>query len=468
MDSRHLLMQTVFEEWSLADLVQAIAQTQHLVGTRRVQALEGLLVSTEHMTQEERSAIARRLGNEWLAIERIENEIGSELFNAPESEWKAFVRDNDNSMQSHNEPLSKMLVFNASAWIEKDGVEVFEKIREAFPSQHPLLETISSVVEELFQRDPRVALELAANVEGIGSGQRANISSEVLTRWAESAPKDAIETVNGIEARYLRRELQGIVFETWAATDADSLLRSIPSLPADMQIVARERALIAIARTSPSDAVEMLNDIPDRHSHNTVAETTAVHWARHDVFGAFNWISGDEQLASMQVSLQRQCSRSFAHTDPQLAFETSLTYPPGADGKGMEVFVITTLPFGGDLDRAISLLPQTRKGETRNHAYESKFYSLLLEDDTMRANDAMDLFVQASKTESVKNIEFMLMNLSWKAPLVLFNSLDELPSQELRRDAARELLVHNESSGVFTEDELAEIRERKESLLIPI
>ena len=80
----------------------------------------------------------------------------------------------------------------------------------------------------------------------------------------------------------------------------------------------------------------------------------------------------------------------------------------------------------------------------------------------MRANDAMDLFVQATKTESVNDIGFMLMNLSYQIPLVLFGSIDELPSEELKRDAAHELLLHNANTGVFTEDELAELRERKQ------
>ena len=460
--NRELLLQTVFEEWSLANLDQAIEEARNLDSAGKLSALEGILVSTEQMSHEERRAIARHLGNEWFEIERKKKEIGTEVFEDPEGEWNAFIRDNDNSMQSLNEAQSKMLVLIASAWIELDGVEVFERIRETFPSQYPLLETISSVVDQLIERNPRVALELAANVEGIGSGQRSNLTREILTQWTESAPQDALETVSGIEGRYLRRQLQAIVLETWATTDAHALLGLIESLPDDIQELVREKALVALARKAPTDAVEMLNDILDRYSRNRVAQAIAVQWAKQDVLRALNWIGGDEQLVSMQDHLTQTVFRELARTDPQFAFETALTYPPGADGKGMEVFVIETLAFSGDLDRAISLLPQTREGETRTYAFEGTIYSLLLEDDSMRANDALDLFVQATKTESVKNIGFMLMNLAYKIPLVLFNSLDELPSEKIRRDAASELLLHNESNGVFTEDELAELRDRKQ------
>ena len=459
IENRQLLLQTVFEEWSLTNLDQAIKEAQSLDSVGKLSALEGILVSTEHRTHEERRAIARRLGNEWLAVEEIKKGIDAELFEDPEREWSVFVSNNEN-MQRLNHAQTKMLVYIASAWIARDGVGVFDRIRESFPSQYPLLETISSVVNELFQRNPRVALEMAANVKGIGSMQREKLAEEVLTRWAESAPQDALEAANRIKRRYLRRQLQAVVLETWATTDAHALLGFVGSLPADLQDVAREQALVAMARTAPTHAMETLNDIADRHIRNEVAKTIAVHWARQDVMGALNWIGGNEQLSSMQDHLMKTVFEELARTDPRLAFETALTYPPGVDGKGMEAHVITTLAYGGDLDRAVSLLPETREGKTRDHALENIIHCLLLEEDSMRASDAMDLFVQATKTNSVGNMETMLMYLAWKAPLVLFNSLDELPSQKLRLKAARSLVTHNEDNRVFTEDEWAEIQER--------
>lgn len=459
IENRQLLVQSVFEEWSLANLDQAIKEAQSLDSVGKLSALEGILVSTEHMTHEERRAIARRLGNEWLAVEGIEKGIDSELFEDPEREWSAYVSNNEIT-QRLNHAQTKMLVYIASAWIARDGVEVFDRIRESFPSQYPLLETITSIVNNLFQRNPRVALEMVANVEGIGSRQRQELADEVLTQWAESAPQDALEAANRIKRRYLRRQLQAIVLETWASTDAHALLGLIGSLPADLQDVAREKALVAMARTAPTDAMETLNDIADPHIRDEVAKTIAIHWARQDVHGALNWIGGNEQLSSMQDHLVKTVFEELARSDPQLAFETALRYPPGADGKGMEAHVISTLAFGGDLDRAVSLLPETREGKTRGHALENIIHCLVHEEDSLRANDAMDLFVQATKTGSVGNMDFTLMNFAWKAPRVLFNSLDELPSQKLRRKAARSLVTHNEDNRVFTEEEWDKIQER--------
>ena len=467
IELRQQLVQAVFQEWSLADLEEAIEFARSLDSSIRLEAVEGILLSVESMTLADRRAIARRLGNEWLAIETIENEFGTELFEDPEREWHAFLNRNKDYMQSLNLAQSKMLVHIASAWIERDGVDVWERIRESFPTQHPLQETISSVVNEILKRNPQVALEMAANVEGIGSRLRADLTGEVLTRWAEFAPESAFKAVDLIEARYLRRQLQAQVLETWASTDAQSLLRLIESLPLDMQVVAREKVIGAIARTSPRDAAEMLNDIVDQHSRKRVAETVAISWAKQDVFGALDWIEGDLRIDTAQEHLTKMVFRELARTDPQLAFQTALGYPTDADGKGMEVFVIETLAFGGDLDKAISLLPFTRKGVTRNSAYENIIYSLLIEDDTMRANDAMGLFIDATKTDSVENIGFMLMNLSWRAPVLLFNSLDELPSKELRQEAAESLLVHNEDNGVFSDDQLAEIRGRNQRATDP-
>ena len=461
IETRQLPIQTVFQEWSLANLDQAIERASQLDSTSKLIALEGILVSTDYMTQKERRAIARRLGNEWLVIEKIEKKTGSELFEDPESEWNAFLKNNENNLQSLSDAQSKMLVFISSAWIEREGVEVFERMRESFPAQYPLSELISSVVNELFPHAPGAALALAANVEGIGRRQREMLTGEVLTLWAENAPQEALEAVSLINGRYIRRQLQAIVLETWAATDAYTLFSLIESLPTDMQDVATEKTLIALAKTTPTDAVELLNDIPDRHSHIKVAESIAIHWAKQDVFGALNWIESDERLASVQEHLMEKVFTELAQTDPQLAFDTALTYPPDSDDRGMEVAVLRRLAFAGDLDRAISLLPQTRTGATRTHAYESIINSLLLvEEDSMRTQDAVDLFIQATKTESVNDIEFMLMNVAWKAPLLLFESVNDLPSEELMRKVARSLLVHNETNGMFTEDQLAELQER--------
>lgn len=464
IETRQLLIQTIFQEWSLANLDQAIEQASQLGSTIKLIALKGILVSMEHLTQEERRTIARLLGNEWLAIQEIENGNGTVLFEDPEREWSAFVKNHENDIQRLNNAQSKMLVFIASAWIARDGIGVFEIIRESFPPQHPLLETISSVINELVQRNPQVALEMATNVEGIGFQQREKLTGEVLTQWAETAPQEALDALNQIDGRYLKRQFQTLVLEIWASTDAHTLLGLIESLPADLQVVAKEKALIAIAQTTPTDALELLEDIPDRHRRNNVAETIAIHWAKQDVFGALNWIEGDERLASVQDHLTKKVFTELSRTDPQLAFDTALMYPPDSDDRGMEVYVLQTLAFGGDLDRAISLLPQTRKGETRTHAYESVINSLLLvEEDSMRSKDAVDLFLQAVKVDSIEDIGFMLMNVSWKAPLILFDSLDDLPSEELMRQVASSLLVHNESNGMFTEDQLAELRDRKQT-----
>ena len=462
IEARQPLIQVIFQEWSLANLDQAIEQATQLDHTNKLSALEGILISMEHLSQEERRAIARRLGNEWLALEKIELEKGLELFEDPEREWMDFLSSHNNNLGSLDEAQYKMLVFIATAWIAREGIEVFAKIRESFPNQYPLLETVSSIVNKLFPHHPQLALEMAAHVEGIGYRQREELVSEILTPWAEIAPQEALEAVSRVDGRYLRRLFQSLVFEIWASQDAKTLLGLIKSLPADLQGIAQEKALIAMAKTTPNDVAESLSEITDRHSFLNVAEAIAIQWAQQDVLGALNWIAGDEQLTSVREHLMRSVITELSKTDPQLAFQTAMTYPPDSKERGFEVEVVKTLAFRGDYDSAKSLLSQTRKGETLTHAYESIIYALLREEENpQRARDAVDLFLQAVSVDSVEYIGFMLMNISYKVPLMLFDSLDELPSEELKREVARSLLAHNEDEGKFTEDQLAQLRELK-------
>ena len=462
IEARQPLLQTIFQECSLANLDQAIEYANQLDHKSKLSALNGILMSMEHLTQEERRAIARRLGNEWLALEKIELEKGLELFEDPEREWNHFLSSNDNNLNGLDKAQSKMLVYIATAWIARDGIEVFAKIRESFPNQYPLLETVSSVVNKLFPHHPQAALEMATQVEEIGHRQREELVSEILVPWAEIAPQEALEAVNRVEGPYLRRLFQSLVFETWAVQDAKTLWGMTNNLPADLQGMAQEQALIAMAKTTPTDAVELLSEISDQYFYQNVLEGITIQWTQHDVFGVLNWIESDELVGTAQERLTKKVIAELSKTDPELAFQTALKYPPDSDNKGLEAQVVRSLAFGGDIDKALSLLPQTRKGPTRTQAYRNVIDALLLVDEeTQRSHDAVGLFVQAVTVDSVEKFGFMLLNLSTRAPLILFDSIDDLPSKELKRIVAISLLTHNEDNGMFTEDQLSELEELK-------
>ena len=461
IESQQPLIQTIFQEWSLANLDPAIEQATQLDNKNKLSALNGILMSMEHLTLEERRAIARRLGNEWVAVEKIELEKGLELFEDPEREWNHFLSSNDNNLNGLDKAQSKMLVYIATAWIARDGIEVFAKIRESFPNQYPLLETVSSIVNKLFPHHPQAALEIAAHVDGVSYWHREKIVREILKPWAEIAPQEALEAVNRVEGPYLRRLFQSLVFETWAVQDAKTLWGMTNNLPADLQGMAQEQALIAMAKTTPTDAVELLSEISDQYFYQNVLEGITIQWTQHDVFGVLNWIESDELVGTAQERLTKKVIAELSKTDPELAFQTALKYPPDSNEEGMEAQVIQSLAFGGDIDKALSLLQQTRKGKTRTQAYGSIIDALLLVDEeTQRSHDAVDLFIQAVTVDSVEKFGFMLLNLSTRAPLILFDSLDDLPSKELKRIVAISLLTQNKDNGMFTEDQLAQLREQ--------
>ena len=464
IETQQPLIRSIFQEWSLANLEQAIEQAKQLAGTNRLSALDGILMSTEHLSQEERRAIARKLGNEWLALEEIELEKGLELFEDPEREWMEFLSSHNNNLDSLDEAQYKMLVFIATAWIVRDGIEVFEKIRESLPKQYSLITPISFLVNKLFPHNPQLALELAANVEGMGYWSRGAVARGLLSQWVENAPQEALEAVNRVKGQYLRRQLQIHVLEIWAAQDAQAFWGLIKNLPTDLQGVAQEKALIAMAKTTPMYAVELLAEIPDRQSFQNVAEAIAMQWTHLDVIGVLNWIEGDERLAAIRERLVQKVILELTKTDPQLAMQTALTYPVDSDEEGLEAAVIQRLSIRGEFDEALSLLPQTRKGATRARAYTEIIGALFMDkDDPQRAKDAVDLFIEAVTVDSVEDFDFMLVRISFSAPLILFDTLDKFPSDELKREVGSSLYTHNKNNGVFTEDQLAMLRELHET-----
>ncbi|MXW52812.1 MAG: hypothetical protein F4Z66_02275 [Gammaproteobacteria bacterium] len=146
---------------------------------------------------------------------------------------------------------------------------------------------------------------------------------------------------------------------------------------------------------------------------------------------------------------------SVVSLNPQLAVRKALDLPTDNEGVGPEGSAFRILA-SSDLDLAISLLPQARNGPTRLAAYDAVINNLLDEHSDFRK--AMDLFVEVANEEPISGFNSALHSLVWDTPLQLFESLDEIPTDHLKKRVAGDLLVH-ESKGLFSDDQLTRLRE---------
>ena len=134
---------------------------------------------------------------------------------------------------------------------------------------------------------------------------------------------------------------------------------------------------------------------------------------------------------------------------------------PIADGAaGLESIVVGWWAQS-DVDRAITMLPRVREGETKADAYR-RVASRLEEQD--RISDAIQLGNDLPELERQEYNESLAWDIGYREPFNHFvEGLRELPSQELQSKAVRSKLTMTYYSPdfmpEFTEDQLDQLKE---------
>ena len=179
-----------------------------------------------------------------------------------------------------------------------------------------------------------------------------------------------------------------------------------------------------------------------------------MHWGVRDIAGALLWINSDVNVVHGRESLTEAALRALARKDHQLAFDTAMNLPLNAEGQGWEGRVIYDLLFV-DTDSAIPLLPQARAGPTRRDAYDWAILMLLSWEQDVPL--AIDVLIEMCELES-KGTRYSTAFLASRAPRQVFFALDRISSARARAEIAESLITHNANNGVFSEDELAVLK----------
>ena len=459
-ERRNALMSIVFRAWSGSNLDQAITHAQTLDETTRKDAIESIVKARDDLSVDELRAIARRLGGEWIALKVLaQKRTHNELIPDPESEWNAFVQNNEKRVHEFDEAQSTMFSFIIRSWIEQDGLEAMDTLLESAPRQWTMMQPWTTLLDELVETDTQLALDLAVRVREI-THRYHKLAERVLDRWTMSNPQAALDATFAIEAPTFRNRLQRQVFKTWAESDPYTLANSIGNFAADLQDRARWQSATEIAKTSPQMAVEIVGEISDRDYREFATEWIVGEWAKHDIAQTLDWIQSDPRASHIQDSLERSAFRKLASHDPQLALETALNMPVNSGEAGLEAKMIGWLAYT-DLDEAVAMLPFARKGETQFRAYDEVIQSSLSHGDSERA---MELFLEQAELEgAIRQGTRALNYLARDAPHRLFTSVEELPTGEWQAESARTLLRYHQGKNTFTTDQLSNLRAIVES-----
>ena len=447
------LLPIVYREWALIDLDEAISHARNLDDKFRLRVIQSIVRSRDDLPPDRRRSIARSFDQEWIVIQLLKQDSSQNPISDPKQELEDFFSRNSSTVESWSDEQTQFLVQVLSVWLSEEGINALEEIKASLPDGF-LGETAPtfSIIHDLSEHSPELALQLSVATGSVGIGGLAWLT---VRKWAESDPTAALDAVSLLEGQSMKRMLQAQVLVSWAAQNPHELLDATRTMPKELQSIAQEKALSALAESSPQTASNLLGEIENRDARDRAANNIASSWARFDIDGALEWIENDEIVSDMQSSLYQSAITSVARLDPQLAMKAALELPTDNDGVGPEGHAFRSLVLW-DLDLAVLLLPEVRSGPTRLTAYGAVISNLLGDHKDFRK--AMDLFVEVANEVPVLGFNSALHSLVWDTPLQLFESLDEIPTEVLKKRVAGDLMVH-ESKGLFSDEQLTRLRE---------
>ena len=331
------LIPLVFREWAVSNLDQAIAHAQSFEDDQKRSVVKSIVLSRADLPARKLRDIASSLGHEWTAIKMLREHWGLVAIKNPKTELREFLNQNARSLDDLNEEQSALFAQILRAWLVQDGIEEFEEIEKALPQNYRLKQgTIFALGSNLAQESPDLALQLAVSARSVGLGGLAHYT---VLRWAITDPVEALNAVSTLEGPSLRNSLQSRIMESWAARDPYELLHASRNMPVDVQAIGQEKALLAIAQSSPKRAGGLLVDIADMDARDRIASGIVSSWAGLDVDAALEWIENNESVSS-KGDLREDTVISLVRINPHLAMEVANKLPPGEFGRGLEARAI--------------------------------------------------------------------------------------------------------------------------------
>lgn len=441
------LVAAIYGSWAESSLEDAVVQASGLDTTMKQAALRGIVSARSDLSIDERLAIAERLGGERYAIDLSNRETANQAIDDPESAWNSFVNDefSDLSQTEH-------LIEVAETWIDQEGIGVIDRISESLSTPEVRDAVVISVLHNITPNDPASAFRQALSLK---SSSRELALTTIAEIWSASSPTEALMAVIAVEKDSERELLQQTVLQAWAAVDPNALLDAIEQLPEAIRALATEAAMFAIARISPDQAKRFLAVVTDREVRDQLAKEIATYWSESDVASALDWALNDEFATDvLQAEVLMIVLADLATKDPDLAFETARQQPVVLRGqyyRGLEVTVIEHL-VETNIDKAYALLSDIRsEGLTIPHAYSEVGRAMVRNGDIDKALKLGERLSGRSRSNYNGSLmyQWALVN-----PETLLDSIEGLPTDELKLQAVRGLNRFNPQTKALSDEQL--------------
>ena len=447
-DTSHLI-DWIFMEWSSFNLEEAVSFAESLGDEEKFAALRSVLAERSDLSEEERLRIARRLGNEQHAINLNMQERLSKPIVNPEETWNELVGGvQDNPGQFW------MLATVARAWVEKNGLRVLDQISESMTNSQTRQNVLHSVLLNAAKDTPEIAFEYALKLDSNPGGFGfVSLVSAVTNTWVKSDPQSALDAASGVEQLGLRRKLEESVVRAWANENPQDVVSVLDTLPEHVHNSATQTAISSWVNEDPHEAASFVASM-EGGSRATAASTLVNVWSRQpDYKDSIEWVLNDPGISDLKGFLLPELLSHLAYVDPQFAMEKALEQPIADGGLGLEATVIFRLSLN-DIDEAIRFLPQVRPGSTKTAAYEYVGKMYIQHGAT---EDALNLAQELPSSNRSEYFQALLTTWSRSDPESLLNSIDSLPTSEVKSKAARILTISNKRHKGLSENQVQSV-----------
>ena len=435
------LISTVFGEWSLINMDEAVAYAKTLEESTRNTAFQGMLESQVDLPKDIKEGIANELQIDLNIFEQ-------EMFNRTlADEWQDLVTDNQPNLAQ-----TALLIRLAQDWVDQSGLDAIAQI--ALSLNDPTLKKaiLGSVLQRAMLADPDSTLQYALKLEG----DLRELTMESIARaWASIGPQEAMESISSIESHRMRRQMLEHFVTAWAKVDPKGMFEEFDLVPENLRVHAEEQAIRTIAQTTPKDAVQFLAEVSDEYLRFDLTMELATSWLDQNAHAALDWaLSTEFSNSSLERQVLDTVLRKLAEDNPSLALQTALDQSLDSIGLGLEATVIEAVART-DLERALDMLSQAREGLTQSFSSVAVGKVLVRNGEIDRA---LELAQQLPEEDRDLYYNLVVNEWAYSNPASLVTELDKLPSAEAKYSAAMDLTRVNVGTNVLTKDQMAYVK----------
>ena len=394
----------------------------------------------------------RELGNTQIAgttneiqqdsreLEETHTPSSAQSMSNPSDSWNALIAD-----ELDDRGQLSLLVQTALRLQDEYGIMSLGHIYDSLANPFIRDAVMSAVLYKATQEGFQQTFEQAKSLEG---EVRRWALHEIVRDWARSNPQEAFKTVWQLESVDPEiRMLQRRAAWEWAESNPRAALSTLDTIPDNVRDFAEEKALLALAQFSPTEAIEYLPRLSGSKRESTLAMEIITHWTKLDPDASIAWAEQyNFSTEELRTKVVEKAFRTYASEIPELAFRTAMRKPNHLINGGMEAIVVEEIAKR-DIDLAVQMLPHVRDDPTTIfNAY------LNAGQEMVRTHLEFDRAIElGTKIPIWKDDYYGRLVMHWASfhPVELLNRIESLPSNR-RSHAALCLVTFNTATLVLS------------------